>query len=84
MHTFDVKSEKVELFEVTFQTSLKYQNELTEKQKMNNFHSLMSGYLLRTFKNITNPNRENLGENLNVFSRKNVKQQSMAKAKHKF
>ena len=39
---------------------------------------------LQTFKNITSPNRENLGEILTVFRRKYVKPPSMATAKHKF
>ena len=39
---------------------------------------------LRTFKNITTPNRENLGEILTVFRRNYLKTQSMATAKHKF
>ena len=48
------------------------------------FHCLMRGDALQTFKNITSPNRENLGEILTVFCRKYVKPQSMATAKHKF
>ena len=44
----------------------------------------MRGDALQTFKNITTPNRENLGEILTVFRRKYVKPQSMATAKHKF
>ena len=44
----------------------------------------MRGNALQTFKNITSPNRENLGEILTVFRRKDVKPQSMALAKHKF
>ena len=44
----------------------------------------MRGDALQTFKNITSPNRENLGEFLTVFRRKYVKPQSMATAKHKF
>ena len=44
----------------------------------------MRGDALQTFKNITSPNRENLGENLTVFRRKYVKPQSMAAAKHNF
>ena len=45
----------------------------------------MRGDALQTFKNITSPNRENLGEILTVFRRKYVKpQSSMATAKHKF
>ena len=44
----------------------------------------MRGDALQTFKNITSPNRENLGEILTVFRRKDVKPQSMVTAKHKF
>ena len=84
MPTFDGKSEKFELFEDLFQTSLKIHNQLTEEDKINYFHSLMRGDALQTFKNITSPNRENLVEILNVFRRKYVEPQSMATAKHKF
>ena len=84
MPTFDGKSEKFELFEDLFQTSLKIHNQLTEEDKINYFHSLMRGDALQTFKNIPSPNRENLVEILNVFRRKYVKPQSMATAKHKF
>ena len=84
MPTFDGKTEKFELFEDLFQTSLKIHNQLTEEDIINHFHSLMRGDALQTFKNITSPNRENLGEILTVFRRKYVKPQSMATAKHKF
>ena len=84
MPTFDEKSEKIEFFEDLFQTSLKTQNQLTEGDKINFYHSLMRCDALQTFKNITSLNRENLGEILNVFRRKYVKPQSMATAKHKF
>ena len=84
MPTFDGKSEKFELFDDLFQTSLKIHNQLTEEDKINRFHSLMRGDALQTFKNITRPNRENLGEILTVFRRKYVKPQSRATAKHKF
>ena len=84
MPTFDGKSEKFELFEDLFQTSLKIHNQLMEEDKMNYFHCLMRGDALQTFKNITSPNRENLGEMLTVFRRKYVKPQSMATAKQKF
>ena len=84
MPSFDGKSEKFELFEDLFQTILKILNQLTEEDKINYFHSLMRGDALKTFKNITSPNRENLGEILTVFRRKYVKPQSMATAKHKF
>ena len=84
MPTFDGKSEKFELFEDLFQTSLKIHNQLTEEDKINYFHSLMCGDALQTFKNIDSPNRGNLTEILTVFRRKYVKPQSMATAKHKF
>ena len=84
MPTFDGKSEKFELFEDLFQTSLKFHNQLTEEDKINYFHSLMRGDALQTFKNFSSPNRENLTEILTVFRRKYVKPQSMATAKHKF
>ena len=84
MPTFDGKSEKFELFEDLFQRSLKIHNQLTQEDKINYVHSLMRGDALQTFKNITSPNREVLGEILTVFRRKYVKPQSMATAKHKF
>ena len=84
MPTFDGKSEKFELFEDLFQTSLKILNQITEEDKINYFHSLMRGDALQTFKNISSPNRESLAEILTVFRRKDVKPQSMATAKHKF
>ena len=58
---FDGKLKKFKPFEDLFQTNLKNQNELTKEDKPNYFHSLMRGYALQTFKNITSPNRENLG-----------------------
>ena len=84
MPTFDGKSEKFELFEDLFQTSLNIHNQLTEEDRTKYFHSLMKGDALQTFKNINGPTRENLGEILAVFRRKYVKPQSMATAKHKF
>ena len=56
MPTFDGKTEKFEMFEDLFQTSLKIHNQLTEEDKVNYFHSLMQGDTLQTFKNITSPN----------------------------
>ena len=84
MPTFDGKTEKFELFEDLFQTSLKIHNQLTEDDRINYFHSLMRGDALQTFKNINGPTRENLQEILAVFRRKYKKPQSMATAKHKF
>ena len=83
MPTFGGKSVKFELFEDLFQTSLKIRNQLKVIDKTNYFHSLLRGDALQTFKKITSPNRENLGEILTVFRRKYVKPQSMATGKHK-
>ena len=69
MPTFDGKSKNFELFEDLFQTSLKIHNQPTEEDKINYFLSLMRGDALQTFKNITSPNRENLGKFLTVFRR---------------
>ena len=84
MSTFDGKSEKFELFEDLFQTSLKIHNQLTEENKIKYFHNFMRGDALQTFKNISSPNRENPAEILTVFRRKYVNPQSMATAKHQF
>ena len=84
MPAFDGKTEKFELLEDLFQTSLKIHNQLTEDDRINYFHSLIRGEALQTFKNINGPTRKNLEEILAVFRRKYVKPQSMATAKHKF
>ena len=73
MPTFDEKSEKTELFEDLFQTSLKIHNQLTEDDRINYFHSLMRGDALQAFKNIIGSTLENLAEILAVFRRKYVK-----------
>ena len=67
MPTFDGKSEKFELFDDLFQTSLTIHNQLTEVDRIDYFHSLTREDALQTFKNINGPTRENLGEILAVF-----------------
>ena len=52
MPTFDGKTEKIELFEDLFQTSLKIHNQLTEDDRINYFHSLMRGDALQTFETL--------------------------------
>ena len=69
MPTSDCKSEKFELFEDLLQTGSKIHNQLTEQDKINYFYSPMRGDVVQTFKNITSPNRENLGE-IQTVSRK--------------
>ena len=80
MPTFDGNSEKFELFEDLFQTSLKFYNQLTQEDKINYFYSLMRSDALQMFKNISSPSRENLADILTVFRRKYVKSQSTATA----
>ena len=82
MPMFDGKPEKFELFEDLFQTSLKIL--ISWLKRLNYFHSIMRADALQTYKINNGPTRENLGENLALFRRKNVKPQSMATAKHKF
>ena len=55
MPTFDGKSEKFELFEDLFQTSLKINSQLTEEDRINYLHCLMRGDALQTFRNINGP-----------------------------
>ena len=55
--TFDGKTEKFELFEDLFQTSLKLNNQLTQDDRINYFHSLMRGDALQTLKNLNGPTR---------------------------
>ena len=84
MPTFEGKSEKFELVEDLFQTSLKIHNQLSEGDKIKYFHSLMRGDALQTFKYISSRNRQNVAEIRTVFRRKYLKPQSMATAKYKF
>ena len=83
MLTFDANSKKLELFEDLFQTSLKFQNQLTEDNKNNHIHSFMTEHALQTLKNINNPNWENLSEFLAIFCKIYVKPELMATAKYK-
>ena len=47
------RTEKSELFEDLFQTSLKVYNQLTEDDRVNYFHSFIKGGALETFKILT-------------------------------
>ena len=58
MPMFDGKSEKFELFEDLFQTSLKIHNQLTKEDRINYSHSLMRKDTVQTSKNIIGPTRE--------------------------
>ena len=53
MPTFDEKTDKFELFEDLFQTSLKIHNQLTEDDRINYFHSLMRGMPYKPLKTLT-------------------------------
>ena len=67
MPTFDGKGDKFKLFEDLFQSSLKFQNQLTEDDRINYFPPLMRGDALQTFENINGRFPKKLGEILAVF-----------------
>ena len=82
--TFEGKSEKFELFEDLIHIMIKMQPEMTESMKINHFHSLLRKNALQTFRNINSANRQTLEDVLAVFTRKYVKPESQAIAKHKW
>ena len=82
--TFDGKSENFELCEDLFHTIIKMQPEMTERMKINHFHSLLRKKALQTFRNISSANRQTLEDVLVIFRRKYVKPESQATAKHKW
>ena len=67
MPTLDGKTEKFELFEDLFQSSLKFHNKLTEEDRIKYFHSVMREDALQTYKNNNGPKRQNLAEILAAF-----------------
>ena len=82
--TFDGKSEKFEPFEDLFHTIIKMQPAITERKKINHFHSFLRKIALQTFRNINSINRQTLGDVLVIFRRKYMKPESQATAKHKW
>ena len=66
MPTFDGESEKFELFENLFYTHFKFDNQLTEDDRIKNLQSLMMADALQTFTNINVPTEENPREFLAV------------------
>ena len=60
MSTFDGKTEKFELFEDLFQTSLKVHPQITEQEKLHYFHSLLREDALQTFRNYDRNNKNQL------------------------
>ena len=82
MPTFDGKSEKFELFEDLFQTSLKTHNQLTEEDKI--YYFTLSCVVMHCRRSKTSTARtERIWQILTVFRRKYVKPQSMTTAKLK-
>ena len=84
MPTFDGKTEKFELFEDLFQTSLKVHPQITEQEKIHYFHSLLRGDALQTFRNMTETTKSNLSDIIAAFRRRYVKTQSVATARCKW
>ena len=81
---FDGKNEKIEFFEDLFHTMLKMQPEMTETMKIKHYHAHFLKEALQTFRNISASNKKTLDDELFVFRRKYVKQESQATAKHKW
>ena len=84
MPTFDGKTEKFELFEDLFQTSLKVHPQITEQEKIHYFHSLLRGDALQTFRNMTETTKTNITDIIAGFRRRYVKTQSVATARCKW
>ena len=84
MPTFDGKTEKFELFEDLFQTSLKVHPQITEQEKIHYFHSLLRGDALQTFRNMTETTKTNITDITAGFRRRYVKTQSVATARCKW
>ena len=78
MPKFDGKTDKFEHFEDLFQTSLKVYPNITEKEKIHYFHSLLRCEALQTFRNMTDATCEHLNDILAGFRRQNVRQQPVA------
>ena len=85
MPNVDGKTEKFELFEDLFETTLKAFKELTEKtkNKINSFQTFVRDDALHALNKISNPTREVLEEFITVSCMKYVKPQSMATTEHK-
>ena len=81
--TFVGKKGKFESFKDLFNTMIKMQPDMTEKIKINHFHSLLRKGALQTFRNITSSNRETLEDILVIFRQTYVKPESQATAKQK-
>ena len=78
---FDGKSEKFELFEDLFRNNIKRYPHLTEKQKINYFHSLLRGNALQAYCNLDDTKKDNLEEVITAFKRRIGDFQSSAKAR---
>ena len=84
MPTFDGKTEKFELFEDLFQTSLKVHPQITQQEKIHYFHSLLRGDALQTFRNMTETTKTNINDIIAGFRRRYVKTKSVATARCKW
>ena len=84
MPTFDGKTEKFELFEDLFQTSLKVHPQITQQEKIHYFHSLLRGDALQTFRNMTETTKTNINDIITGFRRRYVKTKSVATARCKW
>ena len=83
MPTFDGKSKNWTVWWYVLNKS-KSTIRSQKKTKYTTYQSFLHGDAVQTFKNINSPNRENLGEILTMFPRKDVKPQARVTAKYKF
>ena len=79
--TFDVKSDKFEIFEDLFCNNIKMYPHLTEPQKINYFHSLLRGDALQAFCNIEDSKKDSLDDIMTIFKRRFGDYLSMAKTR---
>ena len=68
--TFDGKSEKMELFEDLFHTTIRMQPDMTEARKTNHFNSVLNKNAIQNIHNINTANGQTLEVILAVFRRK--------------
>ena len=61
---FDRKSEKFELFEVSFRNNIKMYPHLTEIQEIQNFQSLLRGNALQAYCNLDDTEKDDLEEDI--------------------
>ena len=68
--TFDGKNEKFELFEDLFRNNIRKHPHLTERQRINYFHSLLRGEALQAFRNLCDTKKNSQEDIMTTFKRR--------------